>query len=417
MLIQRRKGTRARAVSALLIALLSCAVRFSWAEVPTPSPACEGKEGQRSGNAYQRWAGGPPTDPGHFPIAVWLQSPANAARYKTAGINLYVGPWKGPTEGQLAALRAAGMPVICAQNQVGLAHRDDPVIVGWMHNDEPDNAQAILDPKTGRRTWGGPVPPLHVVEDYRRLQSQDETRPVFPNLGQGVANDEWKDRGRGAHIDDYLTYVQWADIVSFDVYPVAGIRKPDGENFLWYVAKGVSRLAKWSGGKKIIWNCIECTHISSPPAKATPHQVRAEVWMALIHGSTGIIYFVHQFKPTFNEHALLDDPDMLSAVTAMNRQIHELSPVLNSPSILDRVTVKSSNENVPIATMVKQFDGATYLFSVVMRNGPTSATFELKGFPAHGSIEVLGEDRRLEVHECEFSDTFAPYDVHLSRIH
>ena len=48
-----------------------------------------------------------------------------------------------------------------------------------------------------------------------------------------------------------------------------------------------------------------------PQAKATPHQVKAEVWMSLVHGSRGLIYFVHQFKPRFNEHALLDDPEML----------------------------------------------------------------------------------------------------------
>jgi hypothetical protein len=72
----------------------------------------------------------------------------------------------------------------------------------------------------------------------------------------------------------------------------------------------------------ILWNCIECTRISHEK-KAAPHQVRAEVWMSLIHGSTGLLYFVHEFKPTFNEHALLHDPQMLAAVTAIDRQIRE----------------------------------------------------------------------------------------------
>src|SRR5689334_2780858 len=35
-------------------------------------------------------------DPNFFPLAVWLQNPANAARYKAAGINLYVALWRGP---------------------------------------------------------------------------------------------------------------------------------------------------------------------------------------------------------------------------------------------------------------------------------------------------------------------------------
>lgn len=99
-------------------------------------------------NPYAPWRNGPPRSSDYFPIAVWLQNPRNAERFKAAGINLYVGLWKGPTEAQLDALRKAGMPVICAQNEVGLAHRDDPIIVGWMHGDEPDNAQVVRDRKS-----------------------------------------------------------------------------------------------------------------------------------------------------------------------------------------------------------------------------------------------------------------------------
>src|SRR4051794_24778408 len=80
--------------------------------------------------------------PGTFPIAVWLQSPSQAERYKAAGFNLYVGLWQGPTEEQLAALTKAGMPVVCDQNEVGMRHKADPIIAAWMHGDEPDNAQA-----------------------------------------------------------------------------------------------------------------------------------------------------------------------------------------------------------------------------------------------------------------------------------
>ncbi len=40
--------------------------------------------------------------------------------------------------------------------------------------------------------------------------------------------------------------------------------------------------------------------------------------MALIHGSRGLIYFVHQVKPSFREAARLDDAEMLAAVTKLN---------------------------------------------------------------------------------------------------
>jgi hypothetical protein len=355
-------------------------------------------------------------DPGFFPIAVWLQDPRNAARYKQAGINVYVALWRGPTEEQLATLRAAGMPVICHQNRSGLAHKDDPIIVGWMHGDEPDNAQEIRDPQTGRRRYGPPIAPARIVADYERIRAADPTRPVMLNLGQGVANDAWKGRGPGASLDDYPKYVQGADVVSFDVYPVAGLDRPDGAESLWYVAKGVDRLVKWTGGKKLVWNCIECTHIHDPKAKATPAQVKSEVWMSLIHGSRGLIYFVHQFAPRFNEHALLDDPEMLAAVTAINRRIHDLAPVLNSPTIPGGATVHSSTPEAPIDVMVKRVPEATYLFAVGMRNRPARGSITVSGLPAEATAHVLGEDRNLAVRDGQFADDFPAYGVHLYRI-
>src|SRR5580658_5009170 len=108
-------------------------------------------------SGYSQWSNGPSASPDFFPIAVWLQSPFNAPRYKAAGINLYVGLWEGPTQAQLDELAKAGMRVICEKNAVALQNRDNPIIAGWMHNDEPDNAQ-----------WGGRFgPPLSAEKVLR----------------------------------------------------------------------------------------------------------------------------------------------------------------------------------------------------------------------------------------------------------
>jgi hypothetical protein len=233
------------------------------------------------------------------------------------------------------------------------------------------------------------------------------------NLGQGVANDQWVGRGPGASLDDYPAYVKGADIVSFDVYPVAGMQRSDGADLLWYVAKGVDRLVKWTAGKKVIWNVIECTHISDPKAKATPHQVKAEVWMSLIHGSRGLIYFVHQFQPRFNEHALLDDPEMLKAVTAINHQIRDLAAVLNSPTVPSAARVQSSRADVQIDLTTRRHGGITYVFAVGMRNAPARGTFDVQHAGATSSVEVLGEGRHIKLNSDRFEDDFRPYDVHL----
>ncbi len=356
---------------------------------------------------------GPLGDPNFFPIAVWLQDPANAAKYREAGINTYVALWKGPTEGQLALLKKEGMRLICAQNEVGLAHRDDPTIVGWMHGDEPDNAQPL---GRGQRGYGPPVPTTQIIEQYRQIKQADPTRPVMLNLGQGVAWDGWIGRGvRTNHPEDYEEYVKGSDIVSFDIYPACHDHR-DVAGKLWMVADGVSRLRKWSGDRQTVWNCIECTHISNPNAKATPQQVKAEVWMSLIRGSRGLIYFSHEFKPKFIEAGLLADAEMLAAVRDVNRQIQELAPVLNSPSVAEGVTVQSSVKEIPIEAILKRHDGAVYVFAVGMRDGAATADFKIANLAAKASAEVLGENRSLDVKDGTFHDAFEPWQVHLYRI-
>ena len=361
---------------------------------------------------YAQWKNGPPKDESYFPIAVWNQNPQNAASYQKAGINLYIGLWEGPTEAQLAELKKHGMPVICDQNAVGLAHVNDPTIIGWMQQDEPDNSQTI----PGKEGYAPPITPARVLEIYQTLRKADPTRPVFLGLGQGVAWDNWFGRGeRTNHPEDYAEYVKGCDIADFDIYPMSHDR-PEVYGKLDFVAKGVERLVQWTEGRKIVWNTVECTLIGGSNTKPTPKQVKAEVWMSLVHGSRGIQYFVCSWKPQFNEHALLDDPEMLPAVTAINKEIRELAPVLNSPTVKGALKVESSNKDVPVAAMVKKHGGATYVFAVAMKAGETEAAFALEGLPAAAQVEVIGEKRKIEPADGKFKDRFGGWDVHLYRI-
>jgi hypothetical protein len=130
----------------------------------------------------------------------------------------------------------------------------------------------------------------------------------------------------------------------------------------------------------------------------------------------GIIYFVHEWQPKFNESALLSDEEMLSAVTEINKQINALAPVLNSPAIDAGVSVSSGNKNVPVAVMAKKYKGARYLFTVAMRAGTTKATFTVPALKGWQTVEVLGENRTIPSKDGVFSDTFEVWDVHLYRI-
>lgn len=400
--MRERRSVRIHPILFALVLASFLSPPLAFAQVPVAKPE-SGRILQPDGN---------PTDPNFFPIAVWLQSPKNAARYKAAGINLYVGLWRGPTPEQVAELEKAGMPVICAQNERGLAQKSNPLIAGWMHGDEPDNAQSL----PGGKGYGPPILPSSILKDYERIRATDSSRPVLLNLGQGVAWDNYIGRGtRRNHPEDYAEYVKGCDIASFDIYPAVH-DSPEVAGKLEFVPRGVERLVHWTEGKKAVWNCIECTHISNPNAKATPEQVRSEVWSALIRGSRGLIYFVHQFKPVFQEAALLEDPEMLAAVTALNGEIQKLAPVLNSPTILD-VTVRSEDQaEGAIACMMKRTGSESYLFAANLKNQRVRGTFSLRDRTVAKAAEVLGESRERPIDAGAFSDDFVPYAVHHYRL-
>jgi hypothetical protein len=308
------------------------------------------------------------------------------------------------------------MKVICEQNAVALRHLDDATIIGWLQDDEPDNAQERAD----HHGYDPPLAPQKIVEQYNAWKQADPTRPILLGLGQGVA---WKDYyGRGArtgHAEDYPEYAKGGDILSFDIYPVVH-ESPVVAGKLEFVARGVDHLVKIAQPGQVVWDCIECTHIENARAKATPQQVRCEVWMSLVHGSHGIIWFVHQFAPKFREAALFDDPEMLAAVTAINKQITELAPVLNSPSIILPFHGDAVEATSKIDWVLKRDAHSTYIFAVEMRGVATKAVF---GSPVLRSkkVTVIGENRTIRtgpgnIDEGSFIDTFAPWDVHLYQI-
>ncbi len=352
---------------------------------------------------YSAWSNGPPTDPGFFPIGVWLQSPAHAQEYKNIGVNMFVGFDGNLDQATLNQLAAAQMFVMPAQNPVGLTSPQRAWIRGWDLYDEPDDAQP-----DGKGGYGVCIPPSTVVAKYNETRAKDKSSPVFLNFGRGASKIDYEGRGAACASDTayYPVAIQGADIISFDIYPVA-----DYNGRLEIVPDGVDNLKTWSKGNKIIWNFVEASPFDGG-ATPTEAQVRAEVWMSLIHGSRGILYFVHQFKPSFREDGIFNYPALVQAVTRIDEQIQELAPALNAATVAGGVQAVSSATGVPIDTMEKRVGAMTYVFAVAMRDGAAVGTFTVSGKPS-GMVTVLGENREIAMTGGKFSDGFSGYGVHL----
>jgi hypothetical protein len=128
-----------------------------------------------------------------------------------------VGLWKGPTEDQLAALAKYDLFAVASQNDVGLHSGNRDIIRGWLHEDEPDNAQPI-----GFGLHGSCTPATEVVRRTQEMKAHDNTRPVIINFGQGIANEFWRGRGPCNGDEDYYSIAaRGVDILSFDIYPVS----------------------------------------------------------------------------------------------------------------------------------------------------------------------------------------------------
>jgi hypothetical protein len=252
---------------------------------------------------------GLPTEESYFPIGVWLQSPSHAPEFKAIGINLFVGLDQGPTEEQLAELTMRDIPVIAEQNDVALKSPNAGVIRGWMQGDEPDNAQPF-----GSGSWGTCIAANKVAKRSVEIKAKDATRPVLIDFGRGVADPAW--RGRGPCTGDLAYYdvaVSGADILSSDIYPVAS-DTPEVAGRLDYPSRGVKRLRAAAREGQRVWTVIETTHINSKEARITPAQLRSEVWLALIQGANGFIYFAHEWTGGFREDGLFRYPEIAEAV-------------------------------------------------------------------------------------------------------
>lgn len=353
-------------------------------------------------------------DPNFFPIAVWAQNPAHAALYKENGVNLFINIYGGLNREKLDQLRQAQMKIITHQNGFALTQLDEPLIYGWINGDEPDNAQR----NQSEKKWDPCRDPADVIRAYEQIKKSDPSRPVYLNVGRGAAYTDWVGRGvcRG-RTDMYMIrnngYLKACDIASFHIYPVNANEKEVADQ-LWYVARGIDNLRKWSADSKPAWCWIETTRINEKSKrKPTPEEVKAEVWMALIHGAKGFGYFCHSFVEKADDIALLRDTEMTAAVKAINEQVAALAPVLNSPDTKGYATVQSNNRSVPVDVLTKRHGKAHYIFAVAMRDDATSATFSVK---RGRTVEVIGEDRTLHIKKGKFTDQFARYGVHLYKI-
>jgi hypothetical protein len=340
----------------------------------------------------------------YFPLMSWAQSPRRFPLLRSLGFNAFCG---GKAKEYCDAAQKAGGYAMPGFDEALKGH---PALLAWTQGDEPDLG---FDKGKPRKTAE------EVVESYQRLRGKDDTRPVFQNLTSAFM-ESGPDARKRTHEERKAYYgvvAGGADLFGFDIYPIYGWNKD--ADLLW-VADGVRDLRELAGPRKPVIAFIETSKGSKwidyeRQKDVKPEHTRAEVWMAVIRGATGIAYFTHAWRPDFTEFR--PDEEMQKELKRTNEQISRLAPALVADPTKTKTSIAISG-GLAGELMAKEHEGRLYLFANNLDMGRKSgtATITVEGLKKGAKVDVIDENRQIVAGDGAFADEFGPLAVHLYRI-
>jgi hypothetical protein len=395
---------------------------------PSPAPAPAPTASPAAGVSLEQVDGGPgfyggfanplPTDPGYFPIGVWLQgvqTQGHVDNDKDFGVNTYVGV-ADPEGSNKALLRANGMKAFIQADERTRFRDIGSETAGWLLADEIDMTQ-------GPSACAGSLQAI-----LNGLPADGGLR--YNNYGKGVLL--WETDAEAA------CFVEAQDVQSTDLYWFTDPNQtnmmgepwlPEGERQMTlsevrraanygYQVDRMRALDARNGQRKPIWNFVELGWPWSETAaqggrSILPQEIRAAVWHSIIAGARGIIYFDHNFNGPCGGSTLRGPcyPENRAMAKSVNDQVKILAPVLNAPTVTAGTSTSPS-----IRSMVKWQGGHFYVFAGSRNNQSSIGTVSI---PCVGNATAvrLGEAGSVPVSAGSFSDSFSDGNaIHIYRI-
>ena len=356
-----------------------------------------------------------------FPIMQWLQSTGNIDKNVALGINTFTGIWQQDTTTALTYLDAYQ-----ARGVWGVVNFDadprvvnHPSLLGWIFGDEPD-------------LQSNAIPPSTILAQYNAIKAADPHHPAFLTLTAGFFGPlgglpAWMNGD-----DHYYTdYCAATDGVGFDIYPIYGWCRKD---WLSYVGDAQETLrATYGHNEHPTYQWIECVKCCSrwcnyPERNAYgpfPNEIRAEAWLAIVHGAKAIGYFTHTWRSSdcsasgdqyYQQYQLTSEQE--AELTRTNGQITALTSVIAQPDIKAvRHTIVSGTGRVDVLAKLQGSD--LYIIAVDVLH--TSAAndqvvaFAIPDLGApSGTVTAYDEGRSLPIVDRGFTDSFSAAEpVHI----
>lgn len=360
---------------------------------------------------------------GYFPIGVFMQNADTFDKWRGRGVNMLMGEpnWSiaGMTHDDSVRYwdreaAARGMRTIRRALSSPADDIGNTTLLAWAQDDEPD------------ASGQGPFNITAMVSNYERLKAVDPSRPVYLNfagpdviLAAGGATDPlpaWCTRQSGGctTVANHIDYINRAlDWVSNDLYPYTGwlpteSRRQDPT----YVGDPIDRLRSWTS--KPEFNFIETSnqYFVATGTGVTPGGLRAEIWISIIHGVRGYVFFP-QVVAAVGGTASTDGtpPDVAAEMTVQNRIVTQLAATLQGAINPDTL---SATVPAPMQVGWRDTPAAAYFFVVNPQNATvSSANITLTGVGSAATATVFNESRSVPLSSGTLTDSFGPYAVHI----
>ncbi|GIU95857.1 MAG: hypothetical protein KatS3mg012_2314 [Gaiellaceae bacterium] len=301
-----------------------------------------------------------------FPRMVWRQCPTYYATSIGAGINLFLGAWcDTPPEAQLAKLAGRALSTVDAHTP----NVNGPGLIGWHLPDEADVSVGGAD---------------------RLPAPKADGRVTFLTLTDKFATGT----APGPHGKDiYPGLFELADVIGFDTYPVEVRCSLAQIDNVYRMQRELVQLAK--GKPTFQWieaGPMEHCRANEDP---TPAIVRAETWLAIAGGATGIGYFPDYWAE-----------DIRDEVRRTNRDIVSLAPALLQPAT--RVVATDG----PVRVAARRYNGALYVIAVNTSTSPTRVAFTAAGL-AGRTLRTFADGREVRSRGDLVTDTLPGLGVEI----
>ena len=304
-----------------------------------------------------------------FPAAVWEQCSDMFHSNIEDGINLFMGDGCKDDTALPERLAGRAYSIVDSEN----ANATGRGVIGWYFPDEWD---AFLQSNVTRADLEDDIPsPRPGRISFLTLTNHFYSRAEPLPQGKGM----------------YPVLFQIPDVLGFDLYPLQVWCRPAFGD----VMDAQHELREHSGGKPT-FQWIEVArmeqvcnrHAELDPTAAT---VRAETWLSVAGGATGVGYFPNHWSDPIGQE-----------ITRTSRELKALTQALLAPE------APASSDNGTVRVSARSLNGALYVIAVNTSTTTIQAKISVQGIAGRSATVLGGGGPAVASDDQGFSDSFSP---------